>query len=191
MKKLIQVLSLAMCLGICQVGLSQESKTVDVANSTVTWTGGKIVGGDHSGTVQLTSGNLTFADGNYIGGSFVVDMTSLKNTDLSGEMAGKLEGHLKSDDFFGVDQHPTATVKITNIGQNRDSYTVTADVTIKGVTESVKFDASMNSQSANATIKLDRTKFGVKYGSSSFFDNLGDKAISNDFTLEVSLALEK
>jgi polyisoprenoid-binding protein YceI len=115
-------------------------------------------------------------------------MTSITTTDIKGEYAAKLDGHLKADDFFGTDKYPTSKLvfkKIANKGN--DVYTVTADLTIKDVTAPVKFDITVKGNTATTSFKVDRTKFGIKYGSGSFFDNLGDKTINDDFELTVSL----
>ncbi len=165
-----------------------ERKTIDVNQSTIKWTGEKVTG-SHTGTLQLTEGYLEMNNGAPVGGMFVVDMTSITVTDLEGKMKGKLEGHLKSDDFFGVASHATSTLKITNVTGAGDSYQVTADLTIKGITEAINFDLIMNGDENKATtiLTVDRTKFDVRYGSGSFFDNLGDRTISDDFKLEVVL----
>ncbi|MEP0305210.1 MAG: YceI family protein, partial [Maribacter dokdonensis] len=102
----------------------------------------------------------------------------------------KLEGHLKSADFFGVESNPTSKLVFTSVKpMNDNSYTVTGDLTIKGITKPVTLVVSMFENKASATLKIDRTKYDIKYGSGSFFDNLGDKAIYDDFDLVVDLAL--
>ena len=144
--------------------------------------------GKHSGTVGIKSGELEFDGSDLVGGSFTIDMTTLTNTDMAGKPgAGKLEGHLKSDDFFGVATHPEATVVITSVKASKGSYNITADVTIKGMTAPVTFTADVAGNNASADIVIDRTKHNVKYGSGKFFDGLGDKAISDEFTLAVKL----
>ena len=176
-------------------GAAQYS--VDAEASSVNWTGEKIVGGGHTGNIQIKEGFLDFDKGELKGGSFVIDMTTINCTDLEGEYKGKLEGHLKHDDFFGVATYPTADFSITSVSSNGNgSYAVTGDLTIKGKTESISFEttvaeAGKNSYNATADITFDRAKFDVKYGSGSFFDNLGDKAISDDITLNVSLTASK
>ena len=122
-----------------------------------------------------------FDEGKLTGGEFEVDMTSLISTDLEGEYKGKLEGHLKSDDFFGVENHPSSTLVFTN------SYEVKGDLTIKGITKPVTFDVSVYGSKATATLKVDRAQYNVKYGSGSFFDDLGDKTIYDEFDLVVDL----
>ena len=122
------------------------------------------------------------------GGEFVVDMPTLVSTDLEGESKGKLEGHLKSDDFFGVDSHGTSKLVFTNVSPSgKNSYEVTGDLTIKGITKPVTFDVSIYGSKATATLKVDRTNYDVKYGSGSFFENLGDKTIYDEFDLVVDL----
>jgi polyisoprenoid-binding protein YceI len=153
----------------------------------VVWKGYKVTG-SHEGTIAIKSGYLNFNKDKLTGGAFVIDMSTITNTDLEGEYKGKLEGHLKSDDFFGVDKYPTASLIFTKIKPTgKNSYKVTGDITIKGITETVSFDLSVYGNKANASLKIDRTKFDVRYGSTSFFDGLKDKAIYDEFDLVVDL----
>ncbi|WP_411767774.1 YceI family protein [Winogradskyella sp. A3E31] len=159
---------------------------VNVDESKIVWNGYKVTG-EHEGTISLKSGHLNFDDENLTGGSFVIDMTSITVTDLSGGGKAKLEGHLKSDDFFGVEKHPEAKFVINKATKNGDSYDVTGDLTIKGITNPISFTMAVNGNIATAALKVDRAKYDVKYGSSSFFDNLKDKAIYDEFDLNVTL----
>lgn len=161
-------------------------KKIDITKSSIEWKGKKILG-SHTGTIQLKEGYLEMEGDNLVGGMFVVDMTTINVTDLEGESKGKLEGHLKSADFFGVDNFPTATLVIKNATKDRNTYEVIADITIKGQTEAISFDLEMGESAAQTSFKIDRTKFGVRYGSGSFADNLGDNAISDKFTIDVML----
>ena len=164
-----------------------EGKTINTETSTVVWTGKKVTG-SHTGTINIKSGNLDFEKGHLTGGEVVMDMTSLVCTDLKGGGAQKLVGHLSSDDFFGVPNHPTATFKITEVKPTTSNTTmITGDLTIKGQTHPVTFTATMGENNATATMTIDRTKYGIKYGSGSFFDNLGDKTIYDTFDLELNL----
>ncbi|MDP2528003.1 YceI family protein [Maribacter dokdonensis] len=167
-----------------------EKKEVKVSESKVTWKGYKVTG-SHDGNINLKSGHLEMKGKKLVGGEFVVDMTSIAVTDLeAGKGKEKLEGHLKSADFFGVESNPTSKLVFTSVKpMNDNSYTVTGDLTIKGITKPVTLVVSMFENKASATLKIDRTKYDIKYGSGSFFDNLGDKAIYNDFDLVVDLAL--
>lgn len=151
--------------------------------------GWKKVTGSHEGTISFKEGNLIFKGKKVAGGNFTVDMNSITATDLkAGQGKENLEGHLKADDFFGTATFPTATLVFKSIGdKGNGTYSVTADLTIKNVTESVKFDLEVAKNTAKTSFKVDRTKFGIKYGSGSFFDSLGDKAINDEFDLTISL----
>ncbi|MGB5363590.1 MAG: YceI family protein [Aureibaculum sp.] len=163
--------------------LETITKEVKIEKSKVTWKGYKVTG-SHEGTIAIQSGTLKFEADVLVGGEFVIDMTSITNADLQGEYKDKLEGHLKSDDFFGVEKFPTATLVFKNVEvAGKNSYKVTGDLTIKGKTNPVTFDFSVYGSKANATLKIDRSKYDVKYGSSSFFDNLKDKVIYDEFDL--------
>lgn len=165
-----------------------DTKPVNVAESSINWTGKKVTG-SHTGTINLTSGNLDFENGALVGGNFTIDMNSIVCTDLGEGGARKLEGHLKSDDFFGVAENPTADLKITGVeaGDKAGSYNITADITIKGITKPINFSAMVGENNATANVTIDRTQFNVRYGSGSFFDNLGDKTIYDDFELVLDL----
>ncbi len=162
-------------------------KNVDVAKSKITWKGYKVTG-SHEGTIALKSGALKFEGDKLVGGNFSIDMNSITTTDIQGEYAKKLDGHLKSDDFFGVANHPTASLNITKAKANgKNAYTVTGDLKIKGQSHPITFEMSVYGSKATANLKIDRTKYDIKYGSSSFFDNLKDKAIYDEFDLVVDL----
>ncbi|ARN70591.1 lipid-binding protein [Nonlabens tegetincola] len=161
-------------------------KKINTEKSTAVWTGKKF-GGQHTGTINLTSGTLEFENDKIKGGSFVIDMSSLVVTDLEGEMKDKLEGHLKSDDFFSTANHPQATLDFTSIDNKEGYATITADLSIKGITHPITFDLTYNNNEATTTLVIDRSKYNVKYGSKSFFKGLGDNFIYDNFEVEVSL----
>jgi polyisoprenoid-binding protein YceI len=116
-----------------------------------------------------------------------MDMTSINTTDLEGDYKNKLDGHLKANDFFGVEKHPKATLVFTSVTKNETNYSVVGDLTIKGITNKITFDLEISGNTATTSLKVDRTKYGIKYGSASFFDDLKDKAIYDEFDLKVSL----
>ncbi len=190
MKKSVLSLAFALVFGFAATAtepIEGEKKEVNTETSKVTWKAYKVTG-SHTGTVDLNSGALMFEGDKLIGGEFVVDMPTLVSTDLEGEYKGKLEGHLKSDDFFGVTTHPTAKLVFTEVtASGKNSYEVTGDLTIKGITKSVTFDVSVYGSKATATMKVDRSQYDVKYGSGAFFENLGDKTIYDEFDLVVDL----
>ncbi len=164
-----------------------QNKEIDAATSAINWTGYKVTG-QHEGTINFKSGTLEFKDEKLVGGTFTIDMNTINTTDISGGGKQKLDGHLKSDDFFGVAKYPTATLTFKKVVETDDNvYRVAADLTIKGNKSRVAFDIELENNSAEAKLKVDRTKFGIKYGSASFFDGLKDKAISDEFDLVVAL----
>jgi len=166
-----------------------QQKEIKTSESSINWTGKKVTG-QHTGTLKFTSGFLTFNSGSLTGGEFIVDMTSLIVTDLeAGKGKEKLEGHLNSDDFFGVNNHKKATLVIKKASKIEGGYKVTGDLTVKGKTNPIAFDLSVNGSNASTTLNVNRTKYGIKYGSGSFFDNLGDKAISDEFELAINLKM--
>lgn len=164
-----------------------EKKEIKKENSKIAWKGYKVTG-SHEGTIDIKFGFLNFNENILTGGELTIDMTSIITTDLEGEYKGKLEGHLKSDDFFGVEKNPISSLVFTNVkATGKNSYSITGDLKIKGITNTVTFDLSVYGNKATASLKIDRTKFDVKYGSSSFFDGLKDKAIYDEFDLIADL----
>jgi polyisoprenoid-binding protein YceI len=185
--KNLKSIALALVVVLSAVTVAAQTKKIDVAASKIEWLGKKVTG-KHNGTVNFKDGALVLKNGKLVGGTFTVDMTSLTATDLTGEYKDKLDGHLKAEDFFGTTKFPTATLVFKKIGAKSASvYTVTADLTIKGITNPVTFDMTVNSDNATTTFNVDRTKYHIKYGSKSFFESIGDKAISDEFQLKVSL----
>ena len=189
MKKITATLALAATLVLQSFApqINSDEKEVSITKSSVTWKGYKVTG-SHTGTIALKSGSLSFEDSKLLGGAFVMDMNSIACTDLEGVYKGKLEGHLKSDDFFGVENNPTARLVFTNVtAGDKGVYTVKGDLTIKGKTNSILFDLTVNEHNATTTLKINRAKYDVKYGSTSFFEGLKDKAIYDEFDLQVNL----
>ncbi|MEY3367414.1 MAG: hypothetical protein RI973_569 [Bacteroidota bacterium] len=170
---------------------------VDTANSSLQWKGYKVTG-EHYGVVNLKSGALTVDDkGNFNGGSFVVDMSTITVLDLTGKGKENLEGHLKSADFFGVENFPTAKFVITKVVPKGKpgEYKVIGSMTIKESTQEMRFDAKITEEGgkmiATADVRLDRSQYDIRYGSGSFFDDLGDKTIYDEFDLSIKLTAKK
>ena len=165
---------------------------VNPDKSNVTWTGKKVTG-EHTGNVKLKSGTVQLTDGLLSGGNFVIDMTSITCTDLTNEEYNqKLVGHLKSDDFFNTQKHPEAKLVISSVSSTtKDQYTVKGQLTIKGKTLPVEFPAKIitdgKTLSGTAQVEVNRTSYDIKYGSGSFFDNLGDKAIDDTLNLNIHI----
>lgn len=188
-------LAATLVLGSAFVASDTLTYSVDLEKSTVTWKGYKVTG-SHEGTINVKTGGLEYTDGLLSGGVFEIDMTSITVTDLKGGTAEKLVGHLSSEDFFGVEKYPAAKFVITNVSpQGPGRYKVTGDLTIKETTKPVKFTATTTEEdgmiTAKADIQIDRSEYNVKYGSGTFFGNLGDKTIYDEFDLSVSLVAKK
>ena len=193
MKKLIFAGAFVALMNIqATLDLNPTISKVDLGKSKVSWIGKKVTG-QHTGNISLKSANLEFGKAGLTGGSFEMNMGTITCTDMQGEYADKLVGHLKSEDFFSTDKFPVASFKITKATTTAKAgtYKVEGNLTIKGITKPVSFDAMLDNGLAKAKITIDRTLYDIRYGSGSFFDNLGDKAIDNNFILEVELAYTK
>lgn len=165
---------------------------VDTQKSKIEWTGKKVTG-QHTGTIKLASGEVATNGKVPTGGKFTIDMNSIDCTDLSGDGKGKLLGHLKSEDFFGTEKYPTAEFTATKIAAaGAGKVNVTGNIVIKGKTSVITFPATYaiagNNLTVTATdVKVDRTKHDIRYGSKSFFESIGDKAIDDEFLLNINL----
>lgn len=179
---------IALSIVLSSNALIAQKVRIDTEKSTIEWLGKKLTG-EHSGNILVESGRLEIDDNAIFAATFIIDMTSITNTDIEDEKySQKLVGHLKSDDFFGVEKYPNASFVLKKSSEFKDGKaTVSGDLTIKGKTESISFDVTRKDKEYHAKIEIDRSKFDVKYGSDSFFDNLGDKVIDDIFTLDVKL----
>ena len=186
--KNLKTIAIALLVTFGTTMANAQNKKINTEKSKISWVGKKVTG-EHSGTINFKEGTVVLKKGKLAGGSFTVNMTSIEVTDLkAGQGKEKLEGHLKADDFFGTAKFATALLEFKKIAAKSDGiYTVTADLTIKGITNPVTFDMNVSDTTATTSFKVDRTKFDIKYGSGSFFDNLGDKTISDEFDLTVNL----
>ncbi len=196
MKKQITILSSIMAfmvlVAFTPVSDSDGFYRIDSKTSSLEWTATKVTGSTHVGTVAVSEGGLQIEGNKVSGGKFTIDMTTINVTDLEGGMKTKLENHLKNDDFFSVEKFKTANLAIVSV----DGDNIKAKLTIKGITNEVTFPAKIvfgtdGTVTASADIKIDRTKFDIRYGSDSFFDNLGDKAIDNNIIFKVILKGKK
>ena len=191
MKKHLTILSSIMAfmvlVAFTPITESDGYFAINTGESSVVWNAQKVTGSGHTGTVAISEGGLQVADGKISGGKFTIDMTTIATTNLTGGMAKKLVGHLNSEDFFATEKHKTANLVV--LGMDGDN--VKANLTIKGITNEVTFPATVSVVdgvlTATAEIEVDRSKYDVRYGSDSFFDNLGNKAIDNIIKFTVTL----
>ena len=167
---------------------SHSHANIDLTESLVYWKGTKLTG-SHEGTIDILSAHLHFNEKVFEGGEIIIDMSTINCTDLNGDSKKNIEGHLKSADFFFVEDFSSSKLAMKNVKKiSMDTYEIEGDMTIRGVTNAIKFKAKINDGQASAKLKIDRTKYGVKYASKSFFKNVGDKMIYDEFDLEVNLS---
>ena len=169
---------------------------VDKDASQIEWTGFKPTG-QHSGILHLDSG-VVKVDGDKITGTFLIDMNSISVTDIpvEEEANAKLAGHLKSDDFFNAEVYPTSAFEITGFELKDGKGMLSGNLKMKDVENNITIPVSINDNGDTLTLKsetftIDRSKWNVKYGSKSFFDDLGDKFINDDFELQITLVANK
>lgn len=184
---------------------AEHTYKVDLAKCVVYWEGSKPTS-KHSGTVKLASGNLGMTGNKIVSGEIIMDMNSIECTDLSGNSKVNLEAHLKGtvddqkNDFFDVRSFPTAKFEIIKVVALESDATansiVYGDLTIKDVTKRVVLKAIINDDGGKITAEsslfsIDRTEWGIKYGSGKFFDNLKDKVINDEIVFSLSLEANK
>ncbi|MCH2034442.1 MAG: YceI family protein [Tenacibaculum sp.] len=174
-----------------------NSYNVNVAESSIAWKGDKKVGDAHNGTIGLEKGLFDVENGVLKAGEFVINMNSISCSDLeAGKGKEKLEGHLKNKDFFDVEKFPTAKFVVASSEVKEGKLHITGNLTIKDVTKSITIPATLTENGNDITLKsdkfnVDRTDFGVKYGSGKFFDSLKDKAINDLIEFSFDLKARK
>lgn len=164
-----------------------DKLAVNAAASTITWMGNKVTG-KHTGNINLQHGELILNDGKLAGGSFIIDMTSINNHDLTDpEYKGKLENHLKSEDFFAVEKHPTSKFEITEVKDLTDNkVSVSGNLTLRDVTKNITYEAEVLESSdakfvAKADFNINRKDWGVAY------EGMKDDLISNEINFKINL----
>jgi len=192
----ISFLGLTVLLFGFSLTMNAAEYVVDKTASKVKWEAKKVTG-QHDGSISFANGSIVGTGNKISGGTFVIDMKSMANDDITDAgMKAKLMGHLASDDFFSIEKFPESKMvikKVTAIAG--DEFKFLVDLTIKGITNPVEFNAKVTASgdklSADGVITVNRTLYGIKYGSGSFFQGLGDKVIYDDFTLAFSVVAAK
>ena len=200
MKKLITLLMFVSLIS-CNMNSNKTEETndatitaadstynVNLDESSLVWTGREVSTSSHYGTINFTSGQFEIADGLISQGEFFVDMTSITVQDLTGGSKERLEGHLRSDDFFSVESFPTAHLYISSSEViSNGKWMVNGFLTIKDISHPVLFEMANTAEGWNASLVFDRSKYNVKFRSGTFFENLGDKLIYDDIELNINL----
>lgn len=178
---------------IGQKVINEGKYQIDDINSKLVWKGKQLSSKEHDGTLNLSEGNVTIDKSGNISGQIKIDMKSISTTNLEGAWKDKLDGHLKSPDFFSVNDFPNAFIKF-NGNQNRSingEINFDGELRIKGITHPTRFSAKLNQIGnkvfATGRVSFDRSKYDVKYGSGKFFENLGDKLIYDEIIVNVSI----
>ena len=165
-------------------------------SSKVAWLGTELTTKTHFGSLRAQSGKLKIDKDGGVVGNITINMQSILVEDLKGRSKEVLENHLKSDDFFGTDNFPTATLEFNSSNRYNDdgAHIFNGNLTIKGITNKVEFSAKLIKQNpllhAIGKLVFDRSKYDVRFRSGSFFDDLGDKLILDDIEVDINLIAE-
>ena len=168
--------------------LFSQEYGIDLEKSKIKWTGKEITTSSHYGTLKFVEGEINIQP-DAVSGKVIVDMESLSVDDLTGGSKARLEGHLRSDDFFSVSSHKSSTIEVKSSKKNGDDFDVDGVLTIKGISHPISFVLSVDEKIATSKLTFDRSKYDVRFRSGTFFENLGDKLILDDIELEVELHL--
>jgi len=168
---------------------AQERLPINTSKSEVKWTGEyTFYFGGHNGTISFKEGYFIKTDGKITGGEFLIDMNSIVNLDIDNEEGNKgIVDHLKNEDFFDVKKHPTSKLTITETAYHDKTHLqVDANLTIKGTTLPIQFQAEVNFEKLQMVtkFKIDRTRWGINYNS-----DVKDSAISDAIGFDVKLSL--
>jgi len=181
---------------------ASKEYVADIDASVIEWQGSKPTG-THNGTISIKKGNFIMNAGKLQSGMFIIDMNSITDLDLEGKMKANLEAHLKGiaegkeGDFFNVTKYPLGIFEITGSDMSEGGKIIlSGNLTLKDIKNKVFFPATITSQNNNLIINsdsftIDRTKWGVNFGSKTIFDNLGDKFINDDIELKITVKASK
>ncbi len=171
---------------------------LDLEASEFEWTG-RSLGGKHSGTLEISSGEVVVENGELVGGRIVLDMTSIENRDIDdSELRQTLHAHLASDDFFDAARYPEAifeiegSEKIADVSAGSPNLRVRGRLTLKGVAQTLEFPAvagvgAEGALIARAHFDIDRTRWNVIYGSGKFYEKLGQHLVQDLITIDLKM----
>jgi len=191
MKKIGILVTAIVFLTMSFVSPVKKKLKVDVQNSTIVWKGYKPTG-SHTGTINLASGSLVLEGATLIGGSFIVDMATIEDS----EDNKRLEGHLRSADFFEIEKYAFSKFEITNSNTNDGKSFITGNMTIKDVTKEISFEGTISESDSTITLisetfQINRADFNVKFKSKTFFNDLKEKYINDEFDMQVTIVAQK
>jgi len=178
------------------VSLTGGRYTIDSAASTVNWKGTEITGESHVGTVGIYKGNLEVIDETIAKAFVSMDMSTIVVTDedMSDRAKERLLGHLKSEDFFGVEKFPDSQMFIEGVKEKDGVPHVYGKIIVRAIPQSIHFPVTISEEdgtiTVDASLTFDRSKHDVKFRSGAFpdlFPDLGDKLINDDIELDVHI----
>ena len=175
-----------------QIVVPKGLYNIDIENSLIKWIGRTPVK-SHDGTINVFEGTFTVDDRGVLNGKVIIDMNSINCTDLSGGGKSNLEGHLKNDDFFSVNNYPTSTINLSsNLKIENGMINFNGNLVIKGITQPISFKSNLEKTNsgkylAKSSFSFDRSLYDIKYKSTSFFDDLGDKFINDNIEIEIDI----
>lgn len=195
MKKL--VISISLVLFSSFAAMAQDNFVANAKSSVINWKGFKPTG-SHHGTILIKEGNFKFENNAIVGGEFTITMNSIVNLDLPADSKSnaKLVNHLKSADFFDVEKYPTSVFKITGTEKKDGKILIKGNLSMKDKTNPAEFLATVTFNGNNMEVKsetftIDRSKWDVRYGSKSFFNDLADKFINDEMEISVDVKATK
>lgn len=171
---------------------NEKYVVIDTKESIVAWKGSSVHGA-HTGYVYISKGELMIENGEFMGGTVEVDMSTIEGDDHRSD--NNLIKHLKDSDFFDVKIFPFSTIAITKVTSINEDKEITGNLTIKGITNPVTFPVKMEMKDgivkASGKLVIDRTKWDVRYNSGKFYDNLADRAISDSIEFQIKIIAKK
>lgn len=182
----MKVLTLFLIIFFCQYNIQAQNFNLIADSSKVYWTGyGELGAFEQTGTIKPLSGFAILENGQLWSGEIIFDMTTISNEDKG------LEKHLKDKDFFYVQKFPKATYQIEKVFPLEISGTLT----LRGISQKITFSCDWQQNQDQLLVKgnatIDRTKFDIKYNSSSYFQDLGNYAIKNEFDINFEIVFQK
>ena len=219
MKNLFIISVIASLVFACNPKSAEEAKTGEAKKagassgavyelaadgSVVHWRGTK-PGGEHDGVVDVTEGKVMVDNGTITGGSFTIDLNSIENHDLEGDMNARLVGHLKSEDFFHTEEYPNAVFQIVSVeakeamapeGGVKPTHEITGNLAMRGVTKSITFPAAITVTGNKVEAKtnefaINRTLWGVNFKSKTVFAEFKDDFIGDMINLKFDVEFKK
>ena len=173
------------------LSLNKGDYAVEISTSKLIWTGKEVSTKQHNGTLNIKKGQIKISDKGLISGDIEIEMSTINTTDLQGRGKERLDGHLKSPDFFDVKKHPVAFLKFQGNEKHFSDGKLKFDgeLTIKNISHPISFFSTIENVngklSARAEVTFDRSLYNVRFGSGKFFDNLGDRLIYDEIRIDV------